>query len=1579
MGIEKGKQLEKTEKIVNSPTLQNAVNDELSNNLENAEKRKAEIINKFFNQPFFRWEQSLIDALLENNPNINFDDIKNEWVNLAVLKYCNQMFNFKYCLNKTQSCIKSAFMDEIYEKIISEIGTDSPYDDFKKKFEKKPSSLDCMSYLQNIIYYLDSKEPQENEKPEEGKKLGKKVIDILKNITITNNDINNRLKDEERLPADIPLSDPKINSDIKKSFDMLLAFEVWTKADRIIDLANDISNQFANLFWNAIPAVNTIITEHPEYRYDEEKFLKEKKDELEVIASGPNISLIKKEREEELRWAYYIDDLKKKNKTIGNALEQLHKKNFDYDKIDKSVLQSYLKAAADIRLKTILNSDIASALKIDCINIDDFSDFYRKLVDINDNYITLDSTRWIRLRVKKTIIPWEHPQLNNLNTYKVESEYSDVMPISYEIKKSDIDSLNIDIEDRIKLLNFLSKVENKDGYVIKWKNIGMLIYLFYIINSSPSITTLNPESQKEVENLFWKINSTKDEEWENAEDKEDGGEKKDKNEDDSKKDPEEWDKKQKDTVDVSEKKEDMINEFIKEVEGFWNWTKFENWAEIWMPMWESELPWWWYQWMKVKIDNIDKKRGKFTWRVFWWELKFNSKLEWKIKTFDMNKNSEDWQNLKKLSRDSNKIRLLPDPTKDSFNTFKDKKLNGKLWTWTLQFPDWVKWDGNKFVGVGSDWKDELTEIKCFWKKWDDKVSYRVDYNQSKKTFKVSSTFNWEEKWKDWKSEKKHFSYSREMDWNNFLIFFTQKWLTPQTETESKVAGQKLKDEIKIYNKNKLNITWFSINTIKNVIKWKFGEIKKWLEEYNKKQEEKLGDILVEDWWLRNLLWNTVWKFSPSLKETFVNLEQKHYNERDNRARAKIEPFYKQFCADYDLADTFDQEPPYIKMQWKWSLKDQVLDRVRNAKDVMWDPWIYQAAGLLLANIEKWWSPYRWLSWYENEGLWVKALMGNAHYKRFLEHKKECIKQFEIEKNTDKLQDQLANSEMIYITDNIFWRNKWLLFGAWVESRWLKENPEGTNYMENPSKKILSEQFAKKLDDLTKDRFNKDSVIGKMPKHNYFEKSEKDFYRLITSSRFPDAMAELEWMISLARTDSQIYTTKKCYLLVMLSGILDFNWNKSMRKFAYTQWKTLWFAPAMLAKNVGHSEEIASLLDDFSKWDFSKNVTAYCHKKDLVNGKTNIPILSGQLNDWFTEDKMKQFDEFIESIPWRNRENKSAALRKLKDDLIDYDNQNPDDIILRNAKFINSAWLNASADAVDTRLIIDESWQFKWKDQDEKSDMSNFWKSCADKIEKAKETLDWPEWANYANQMLDKYLWWFWISWDNKQSVYKRINTAYHYKNTIEEENKKNPGRNSDPIKWKYCNVSQKDVKTINEEWKTVTIPLVPLWRIYESDINKILKYWIEWFVRTHSRLWSRQLPQQLKRALDEFQKFFEKAFKKNYFSDISKKIYSENKIFNLWWWSVYETTIQKNNNGNFYLESDDNTISSNKDSILFNELPNWKKKKSVVKSVFDGDNYGNSEMNNMRQSLKKHWVSLDDERSLFNDSSVPAESQQEYS
>jgi hypothetical protein len=54
-----------------------------------------------------------------------------------------------------------------------------------------------------------------------------------------------------------------------------------------------------------------------------------------------------------------------------------------------------------------------------------------------------------------------------------------------------------------------------------------------------------------------------------------------------------------------------------------------------------------------------------------------------------------------------------------------------------------------------------------------------------------------------------------MDWNNFLIFISQKGLVPQTEAEASNALQRQEQEFKMANGGKWTLNWFSFNNVKN--------------------------------------------------------------------------------------------------------------------------------------------------------------------------------------------------------------------------------------------------------------------------------------------------------------------------------------------------------------------------------------------------------------------------------------------------------------------------------------------------------------------------------------------------------------------------------------------------------------------------------------------------------------------------------------------------------------------------------------------------------------------------------------------
>ena len=223
-----------------------AINNAILNNFKNGEKLNADLINEFFEQPYFTWEESLINKLTETDNSITFDDIKKEWINLAILEFDDWLLDFKECIDKTSDAIQKAYIEEIHDRICIKLWwtpgvppslatppTTGLYNDFDTEcpLPTPPSSLNIVWYFNNVSKYLKNKE---------GSWWAKKTVNILKNITITNEDINNRLTIWDRLNSTIPLSHPSHNMDTKNSFDILTAFEIGKEADRTINIAKEL-------------------------------------------------------------------------------------------------------------------------------------------------------------------------------------------------------------------------------------------------------------------------------------------------------------------------------------------------------------------------------------------------------------------------------------------------------------------------------------------------------------------------------------------------------------------------------------------------------------------------------------------------------------------------------------------------------------------------------------------------------------------------------------------------------------------------------------------------------------------------------------------------------------------------------------------------------------------------------------------------------------------------------------------------------------------------------------------------------------------------------------------------------------------------------------------------------------------------------------------------------------------------------------------------------------------------------------------------------------------------------------------
>ena len=489
--------------IVKWADLETAMND-LFSNFWAWEEKNAKLIDKFADQPFFRWEESLINKLVEVKPDITFDHIKQEWINLALLQYDNWIWDFKGHLDKiNHNEIKHAFMNEVFNKVQNKIWTWAPYTDFSTECAV-PWDTNVISYFQKVIDYLKWKETATH---------WKKVINILKDLVITNESLNSLLPTWEQIPTWISLMDTTIPENTRNDFDVLLSFEIGKEVDRTINISKNISKKLESLFTNSFPAINTIVWENDLYKYDESKLWDEYEWKLQIIKDDTNFSEDEKTKQiNDLRWEFYLKYLKRKNKKIGDALQQLHDNNFDYSKLDSDVLKNYIDKIVDIRLKMLFDSWLNNVIKIDWWNIDEFSKFYKELADPSKYKIQLGA--WVNLKVEKSIDWWEHPWLNDITQFWDIAKTYDNLPITYTIRKDDIDSLPLEIDDRIKLLNFLSRFKtDEEKYIIQWWEIWILIYLFFVVNSRFPLTQFDPEKQKDIENLFWQAKNHNENWW----------------------------------------------------------------------------------------------------------------------------------------------------------------------------------------------------------------------------------------------------------------------------------------------------------------------------------------------------------------------------------------------------------------------------------------------------------------------------------------------------------------------------------------------------------------------------------------------------------------------------------------------------------------------------------------------------------------------------------------------------------------------------------------------------------------------------------------------------------------------------------------------------------------------------------------------------------------------------------------------------------------------------------------------------------------------------------------------------------
>ncbi|MDR0369394.1 MAG: hypothetical protein LBH96_02415 [Candidatus Peribacteria bacterium] len=86
-----------------------------------------------------------------------------------------------------------------------------------------------------------------------------------------------------------------------------------------------------------------------------------------------------------------------------------------------------------------------------------------------------------------------------------------------------------------------------------------------------------------------------------------------------------------------------------------------------------------------------------------------------------------------------------------------------------------------------------------------------------------------------------------MDYNNFLLFISDKGLRPRETTDAEAAKEDAKQKnFKVFNAKNRKWNWFSLKSIAGGVKGIWKKINEGLDQYNKDQVDAFNDRLIDD-------------------------------------------------------------------------------------------------------------------------------------------------------------------------------------------------------------------------------------------------------------------------------------------------------------------------------------------------------------------------------------------------------------------------------------------------------------------------------------------------------------------------------------------------------------------------------------------------------------------------------------------------------------------------------------------------------------------------------------------------------------
>lgn len=457
----------------------------------------------------------------------------------------------------------------------------------------------------------------------------------------------------------------------------------------------------------------------------------------------------------------------------------------------------------------------------------------------------------------------------------------------------------------------------------------------------------------------------------------------------SKQQPEEIvDSKSKDSTSIIDTVTQNNEDFKKEWDEI-HWEKkveFKPWAQLFLRWMDSFIKLgWWSFWIRLEVTEVSDHKFKF--KIYGTEVALawvTWSFEWK--EFELDKTADALNQLKSNFSNTvlryNKIENLSGFMEKVQNAdvtdYKKMKTGKDLWQ-SLKLENWKV--------LNSEWKP-ITHI---WKQF-------TDYSLSDATKK----FEWFEvifndttvtlKWTD-------LNYTRIMDYNSFLVMYSEKQLQAYTKDEFENNKKLLWDEQEKTAPTMplLMLSWANILS-------SFKSVKDWISNKMKKTDDlrtaKFYNQLVNSYAFKatgSMLWLVSFGL---LKEPFTDLQIEAISELDSQVWKIIK----------DHKDKLWREGSVHAGRISDVIKNDIFEQKN-----IYDSNPFKAIWYLLYSLESWWGPYfRNLKKEAWKWIWVRSILWPKHHEKFMNLLKVKEAALRANPTDENLLDELMRLEIWYV-------------------------------------------------------------------------------------------------------------------------------------------------------------------------------------------------------------------------------------------------------------------------------------------------------------------------------------------------------------------------------------------------------------------------------------------------------------------------------------------------------------------------------------------------------------------------------------